>query len=537
MHHFILPYFYYLIAPITTCLKKETLPFDTLCHNFKKRLANLAPVADIGTLCKICPEIKQLCSDRQIYYVDQVSLTDNIFYHLALRKVPFFRRYKLLYKRLRFIIDGIYFFTAPYQSVLKIESLFPKTRKIYVEDTLFLDCVNTESYDKLVASISGPYTRLVLGGNITWAQAKLLIHSKVQKVFIHARIKIEPEEYDDFVAFVVQHSGSFHSCFHLQSNAIPELRAKVSDAFTNHNTHVYVLLPELYNRWIVYHKGYALCYLTRWFIARGVPIVLTCLLGYMTSLKVFFVDDIDADTIDLEQLRSFTGPALEKAQFFRQFKFLYKHFRFFIDGIYYFVATYHSVLFVDHLFVENQKIYVKDTLFLDCERTKSYDEVIPLIYGPYTRLILSGNITWAQAKRLIHSKVQKVYIYADIEIEQHEYDDFATFVVQHSHSFHSCFHVRYNTISELKAKVSEAFYHHDTHLYLSRGNRWFVYDKTYVRCYTVRWFAALGFQLFFTCLFGYMTSWYCFVPLALLGCVINVATIRHYLRIGNLNFE
>uniref|UniRef100_A0A7E4UYW0 Phage protein n=1 Tax=Panagrellus redivivus TaxID=6233 RepID=A0A7E4UYW0_PANRE len=60
---------------------------------------------------------------------------------------------------------------------------------------------------------------------------------------------------------------------------------------------------------------------------------------------------------------------------------------------------------------------------------------IPYISGPYTRLVLHGNINVNQVKRLVNPNVQQVRISAALEMLKEEYNDFAEFVAQQTYGF------------------------------------------------------------------------------------------------------
>uniref|UniRef100_A0A7E4ZSY2 Response regulator n=1 Tax=Panagrellus redivivus TaxID=6233 RepID=A0A7E4ZSY2_PANRE len=79
-----------------------------------------------------------------------------------------------------------------------------KKRLIYVEDTLNLHCESIEICEKIIPFIIGPYSRLIISGNITWNQAKRLITANVKHVRIDARMQFKPKERSDFVNFVMK---------------------------------------------------------------------------------------------------------------------------------------------------------------------------------------------------------------------------------------------------------------------------------------------------------------------------------------------
>uniref|UniRef100_A0A7E4ULU5 F-box domain-containing protein n=1 Tax=Panagrellus redivivus TaxID=6233 RepID=A0A7E4ULU5_PANRE len=274
---------------------KKKLPFENLPDAFKKRLSHLILENNLYAFRKICPAATELCYHR-IERFDQVFITDNDAIHnLASDRVLFYRRYKWLYKYLRFFIDGVLYFsailgdknyfTATWHSVLSVDNIVKKNRKLYVEDTLVLHCDTIESYGDIIPRITGSYTRLVLCGNITWAQAKQLITLNVEKVHIYAKVRITSEEYDDFVEFVMQYVRGFHSMFAFFYK-ISELRAQVYNACQQHNTHEFQPYSFF---WVVTQRGYYSYCLTIWHRIKTVQsflIVILKLRGWFLAALV-----------------------------------------------------------------------------------------------------------------------------------------------------------------------------------------------------------------------------------------------------------
>uniref|UniRef100_A0A7E4V2H6 Gamma-glutamylcysteine synthetase regulatory subunit n=1 Tax=Panagrellus redivivus TaxID=6233 RepID=A0A7E4V2H6_PANRE len=121
--------------------------------------------------------------------------------------------------------------------------------------------------------------------------------------------------------------------------------------------------------------------------------------------------------------------------FFQIFQLYYQFalIRVMVDGYYSINSVWRTVLRVDDVEQQKRHIYVKDTLVLNCKTLQSYEKVIPLICGPYHKLILLGNITWNQVKQLVHPGVRQVRIDANLALHWKEYDDFAHFWFKQAH--------------------------------------------------------------------------------------------------------
>uniref|UniRef100_A0A7E4VIU6 F-box domain-containing protein n=1 Tax=Panagrellus redivivus TaxID=6233 RepID=A0A7E4VIU6_PANRE len=107
----------------------------------------------------------------------------------------------------------------------------------------------------------------------------------------------------------------------------------------------------------------------------------------------------------------------------------FKHFfdfhcmRHFSDGPFTINTTWESVLHVDEIVSKNKPFVVDDILVLYLTSVESYDRMVPLMVGSYTRLVLYGQFTWAQIKHLIHDKVEKVRIMGNVQVTLREHDD------------------------------------------------------------------------------------------------------------------
>uniref|UniRef100_A0A7E4W1S3 Neur_chan_LBD domain-containing protein n=1 Tax=Panagrellus redivivus TaxID=6233 RepID=A0A7E4W1S3_PANRE len=152
---------------------------------------------------------------------DQVYITDNhIVCRWAMKETIMFRirRYLHQFDYTRKVNDGYHTIMPAWKSVLMVDEIMEKGKKIYVDDTLILHC-QIANYEKMIPYIFGPYTRLVLHGNITWKQAKLLIHPGVVQVRINAKIHLQHTEYADFVEFATRHIRGIWYNFSFYNNA------------------------------------------------------------------------------------------------------------------------------------------------------------------------------------------------------------------------------------------------------------------------------------------------------------------------------
>uniref|UniRef100_A0A7E4VTM5 Transmembrane protein n=1 Tax=Panagrellus redivivus TaxID=6233 RepID=A0A7E4VTM5_PANRE len=237
-------------------ISTETVP-DT-----QKCVIDITPLTETDDSCQQCLNPTTICHNHPEYY-DQVYITDiDVTYKWASKKGSFFRSWKFIYTYFRYIIDAAISFYPTWYSVSNFDDIKSQNKAIYVKDTLVLHCKTYESADEIIPYITGSYSRLMLCGKVTFDQLKRLIHKDLKKIHINGKLfKVKPEEYDDFVAFALQHSRSFDSFFCCAINEIPELKEKLIKAFEQHKTHGYFV--HVFNDsspvrilWGVEHKQY-----------------------------------------------------------------------------------------------------------------------------------------------------------------------------------------------------------------------------------------------------------------------------------------
>uniref|UniRef100_A0A7E4UUZ6 DUF223 domain-containing protein n=1 Tax=Panagrellus redivivus TaxID=6233 RepID=A0A7E4UUZ6_PANRE len=159
-------------------------------------------------------------------------------------------------------------------------------------------------------------------------------------------------------------------------------------------------------------------------------------IGICSLFEKFFPLDIDAhEQVFITDNQVVGVKAKEDTFLFRIWKCLdqFEFCRSTFDGCHTIYPVWKSVLMVDEIIDMKNRIYVSDTLILDCQ-IQGYENVIPKIFGPYTRLVLHGTITLSQVQRLMRPSVKHVRINARLQIEPAEYDDFVRLVVNHIRS-------------------------------------------------------------------------------------------------------
>uniref|UniRef100_A0A7E4ZRD2 NR LBD domain-containing protein n=1 Tax=Panagrellus redivivus TaxID=6233 RepID=A0A7E4ZRD2_PANRE len=122
--------------------------------------------------------------------------------------------------------------------------------------------------------------------------------------------------------------------------------------------------------------------------------------------------------------------ATEKLFLFRVLKPLYWMFRWVFDGNS-FSPIWHSVLRVDDIVKKEDPIIIKDTLVVNCKSIESFERLIPHICGDFSRLMIRGEINLDQLHRLLLTKVRKVIVTANIQLQPHEYDEAVRLIMGH----------------------------------------------------------------------------------------------------------
>uniref|UniRef100_A0A7E4VQB4 HECT domain-containing protein n=1 Tax=Panagrellus redivivus TaxID=6233 RepID=A0A7E4VQB4_PANRE len=145
---------------------------------------------------------------------DQIFITDQpIVYKWVARDTFLFEVFKFLHQFafLRYLLDGDCNVNPMWQTVLCIDEIIERKQQIYVEDTLILYCASINAYQKVIPFICGPYTRLILHGNINFHQVLRLMHPGVKKIRINANIEIPPIHYDYFAELMVNQVQGINS--------------------------------------------------------------------------------------------------------------------------------------------------------------------------------------------------------------------------------------------------------------------------------------------------------------------------------------
>uniref|UniRef100_A0A7E4V019 BACK domain-containing protein n=1 Tax=Panagrellus redivivus TaxID=6233 RepID=A0A7E4V019_PANRE len=212
--------------------ESETLPLVKLSYGFKSRILHLIPLAIVNKYVTICSVINKF-RPKAIDAHEQVYITDNrIIRREAEADTFLFRFLKCLdqFKFWRKTMDAD-FLKPVWKSVLYVNEVMHKKKKVYVDDTLILNC-QIQGYEKVIPKIFGPYTRLVLHGRIRWSQAKRLIHPGVKEIRMEAQLILPPIEYDDFVDFVVHQNRGVEYAFSFSNKQYysVHLRTKLKNA-------------------------------------------------------------------------------------------------------------------------------------------------------------------------------------------------------------------------------------------------------------------------------------------------------------------
>uniref|UniRef100_A0A7E4V8B3 Glycosyltransferase family 92 protein n=1 Tax=Panagrellus redivivus TaxID=6233 RepID=A0A7E4V8B3_PANRE len=103
-------------------------------------------------------------------------------------------------------------------------------------------------------------------------------------------------------------------------------------------------------------------------------------------------------------------------------------------GPYIINPIWNAVLLFDEIIDQNCYICADQTLILHIQSIANYENLIPRICGTYNRLVLHGNFTWDQAKRLINANVIEIRIIGRLEIPPTQHNNFDIFVMRHCQS-------------------------------------------------------------------------------------------------------
>uniref|UniRef100_A0A7E4W220 Helitron_like_N domain-containing protein n=1 Tax=Panagrellus redivivus TaxID=6233 RepID=A0A7E4W220_PANRE len=189
----------------------------------------------------------------------QVFITDNpAICREASRDTFLFRFCKLLdkFKHWRENKDGNHTIYPVWDSVLLVDEIVDRNKKIYVDDTLIMHC-QIENFEKVIPYIFGPYSRLVLHGDSTWNQVKRLVQSGVKQVRHSGLIRLQPTELDDFVDFVMRHSRGLEYTFSFSSgNHSHHVVPKLNNACRFHNTHSVHHFDGMYHLNAMHSNGF-----------------------------------------------------------------------------------------------------------------------------------------------------------------------------------------------------------------------------------------------------------------------------------------
>uniref|UniRef100_A0A7E4VA75 F-box domain-containing protein n=1 Tax=Panagrellus redivivus TaxID=6233 RepID=A0A7E4VA75_PANRE len=125
-----------------------------------------------------------------------------------------------------------------------------------------------------------------------------------------------------------------------------------------------------------------------------------CRYGAREFEQLYFTDDDD----HFQKAKTFL-------RYFRIFKYIYIWLRFIFDEAFSFHGIWQNICHLKSVKLNKIKFYVNDTLVLYCATIESYDQLIPYICGPYTRISIRGHIRWDQVKRLIHPNLGFLYVF------------------------------------------------------------------------------------------------------------------------------
>uniref|UniRef100_A0A7E4V928 F-box domain-containing protein n=1 Tax=Panagrellus redivivus TaxID=6233 RepID=A0A7E4V928_PANRE len=177
----------------------DDILFASLPNDFKLRVINLASRYQFDRMTEACPELETLRYRRHEDHF-QNFITDHQSVYAAAAKDD---NMDIFFSCCcRYLDDGPLTIDPGWTSVLLVDDIVAKNELLGISDTLILYLTSNESYDRVMPLIAGPFSRLILYGNFTWAQVQRLMHNKVKQVRITGSIDINPWEYDDVIKFL-----------------------------------------------------------------------------------------------------------------------------------------------------------------------------------------------------------------------------------------------------------------------------------------------------------------------------------------------
>uniref|UniRef100_A0A7E4VZ04 F-box domain-containing protein n=1 Tax=Panagrellus redivivus TaxID=6233 RepID=A0A7E4VZ04_PANRE len=178
------------------------LPYD-----FRKRLVTFAPTRIVNNVSKLCKNVK-------IEAYDHVFITNNDkVYRWASTDTFWFRIFKILHQFafFRFLLDGICHTNPMWEDVITVADIARRNESIYVDGTVVLYCNSISAYEYVIPYIHGPYSRLILHGNIRWDQVLRLLQPSVKRIRINATVQIPRNRYQYFAHAIASQVNEFNS--------------------------------------------------------------------------------------------------------------------------------------------------------------------------------------------------------------------------------------------------------------------------------------------------------------------------------------
>uniref|UniRef100_A0A7E4W487 Peptidase_M1 domain-containing protein n=1 Tax=Panagrellus redivivus TaxID=6233 RepID=A0A7E4W487_PANRE len=264
--------------------ESQKIPLSKLPYAFRKRLIALSPLRIVNELSNLCPNIKvSQLFQHQAY--DHVFITNNDkVYKWASTDTVLFSIFKILHQFafFRFFLDGMNHTNPMWESVVHVRDIRRTKCCIYAEETLVLHFSSPNTYDYVIPYICGPYTRLILHGNIRGDQVLRLIHPGVKRVRINATIQMPMQQYGHFAEYIASKFQGFNSSFVLFNTptVTNQLKSKMREAWKRHN-HDYQETSGHKGRICIGNGNSMTCYMaTIHFLAIGYIVAVS----YMTEL-------------------------------------------------------------------------------------------------------------------------------------------------------------------------------------------------------------------------------------------------------------